>query len=306
MATVLAVLASARRNGYTASLLEQAVEAASQVEGVTVDVRHLHDYQFSPCKSCFTCIRSEEHVCVQEDAMGGDGELWQAVERANGLVIADPVHNWGPSAMAHVFFERLYPSLSSGMLNGMPFGSISCASNQGMQHLARNEICKWAFCRGFRYQGGLAVHCVYMDEGMREARALGRRVAEAALTEERDGRKCYTDQECSLAYADSYWVAYEPYIANLTRETGRWQDSMLQQGLEQGVFTRPDAHQLAEQALGAFKQCLVAREQGRHDEAHKLLVDVSALWTRATWKQFLEEQVIGAGQPDAYRPLQSG
>lgn len=306
MATVLAVLTSARRNGYTASLLSEAIEGARQVEGVTVDARNLHDYHFGPCTSCFACIRSDDHLCVLKDDMGGDGELWQALTHANGLILADPVHGWGLSAGAHLLFERLYPALFSAAFNGMPFGSISCASNQGMQHLARNEICKWAFCKGFRYQGGLAVHCVYLAEGKREAAALGRRVAEAALKHETEGRQPYTDEERFLAYADSHWVAYEPYIANLTRETGRWEDSMLYQALEQGIFTRPEAREAAEQALGIFKQCLAERERAHHDEAYALLVRASALWTRATWKQFLEQQVIGAAQPDAYRPMQSG
>lgn len=306
MATVLAVLASARRSGYTASLLDEAAAGAQQVAGVTVDLRNLHDYQFGPCRSCFTCIRSEQHLCALKDAMGGAGELWRALEAANGLLLADPVHGWGPSAGAHVFFERTYPALWSGALNGMPFGSISCASNQGMQHLARNEICKWAFGRGFRYQGGLAVHCAYMQEGRTEAFQLGARIAEAALLDESEGRKPYGDEECFLAYADSPWVAYEPYIANLTRETGRWEDSMLNQALEQGVFARPEARELAEESLEIFKRCLAERERGRHEQAYRLLVRASALWTQATWKQFLEEQVIGAAQPGAYRPLESG
>ena len=303
MATVLALLASARRNGYTASLLNEAVNAARQVEGVRLDVRNLHDYQFGPCTSCFACIRSDEHLCVLKDDMGADGELWQAVTCAHGLILADPVHGWGPSAMTHLFLERLYPALFSGSLNGLPFGSISCASNQGMQHLARSEICKWAFCKGFRHQGGLAVHVVHLDESMREAAALGRRVAEAAREDERDGRHPYTDQERFLAYADSHWVAYEPYIANLTRGTGSWEESILHQGLQAGVFTRPDARELAEQALEVLKQSLAARDEDKREESYKLLVRASAFWTRATWKQFLEEEVIGASQPDAYRPV---
>ncbi len=303
MARVLALLGSARRNGYTAGLLKQAAEGAREVEGVTLDVRNLHDYHFGPCTSCFACIRSEEHLCVLKDDMGAEGELWQALTQANGLILADPVYGWGPSAMTHLFLERLYPALFSGIFSGLPFGSISCASNQGMQHLARNEICKWAFCKGFRYQGGLAVHVVHLAESMREAAALGRRIAEAALEDEREGRQPYTDEERFLAYANSHWVAYEPYIANLTRGTGRWEESILHQGLQAGVFTRPDARELAEQALEVLKQCLAARDEGKGDESYKLLVRASALWTRATWKQFLEEQVIGVPQPEAYRPI---
>jgi hypothetical protein len=33
-------------------------------------------------------------------------------------------------------------------------------------------------------------------------------------------------------------------------------------------------------------------------------VEASAAWTHATWKEFLEEGVIKAKQPEAYRPLE--
>jgi hypothetical protein len=32
-------------------------------------------------------------------------------------------------------------------------------------------------------------------------------------------------------------------------------------------------------------------------------VKAGALWTHATWKEFLEEEVIGTPAPGAYRPI---
>ena len=55
-------------------------------------------------------------------------ELHARLAAASALLIADPVHNWGPSALCHLFIERSYPFLWSGKLSGMPFASISCAS----------------------------------------------------------------------------------------------------------------------------------------------------------------------------------
>ena len=61
MATVLAVLCSGRKSGYTAGLLQAAAESAAKIDDVEVDLVRLHDYQFKPCTSCFACIRDEAH-----------------------------------------------------------------------------------------------------------------------------------------------------------------------------------------------------------------------------------------------------
>jgi len=175
MAYVLAVLASGRRRGFTAGLLAEAAEGAASVPGVEVEVVQLTRYRFDACTSCFHCIRDDAHRCSLRDDMGrrGEGALFQKVLRANGLILGDPVHGWGPSARAHVFFERLYPFTWSGELAGMPFASISCASNQGMHRLANQEICKWAFTKALRRVGGLPVHVAYYEEARAQARQLG-------------------------------------------------------------------------------------------------------------------------------------
>ncbi len=163
MAYVLALLASGRTKGFTASVLQAAINGAESVSDVEVELVHLHKYKFGPCTSCFNCIRDEKHNCTLPDAMGGKGELMAKVKRANGWIIADPVHCWGTSAQCHLFIERCYPFIWSGDLEGMPFASISCASNQGMQRLANANLCKWAFTFGLRYIGGLPVHTAYIE-----------------------------------------------------------------------------------------------------------------------------------------------
>ncbi|MDP6702188.1 MAG: NAD(P)H-dependent oxidoreductase, partial [Candidatus Latescibacteria bacterium] len=55
MAHVLALLASGRTKGFTATLLRAAVEGAESVEGVEVEWVHLNRYTFKPCASCFSC-----------------------------------------------------------------------------------------------------------------------------------------------------------------------------------------------------------------------------------------------------------
>jgi multimeric flavodoxin WrbA len=305
VARLLGALCSGRRHGYTAGLLDAALGAASEVEGVEVERLSIQDYTFGPCKSCFECIRRDDHVCILDDDMGrdGEGELFAKVGAANGLIIADPVHNWGPTATCHLLIERLYPFLWSGELRGMPFAGISCASNQGMQRLATANICKWAFGLGLQYIQGLPAHCAYYEEAQNHARRIGRQVAEAALADERDGRKAPDDIERFEAYSDTPWRPLEPYVDNLTSGTGEWEQSLMQRGLSQGTFKRPEARELLEQSLARFRQVIALQRQGDLKGATEALVESTAAWAEATWKEFLEEDVIRAPKPSAYRPL---
>jgi multimeric flavodoxin WrbA len=300
MAHVLGLLMSGRRNGFTASLLRAARRGAESVAGVEVELVPVQQHEFGPCRSCFSCIRSEAHDCAQKDAMGGDGELMGKVKRANGWIVADPVHMWGPTATCHLFIERCYPFLWSGALSGMPFMSISCASNQGMQRLADVLICKWAFTFGLRHVGGLPVHTTYLERAKGEAEALGRRLGEAAVEDAR-GRKPYSDQERFVAYLDAPWSALEPYLENLTNGTMEYEGSLIAEGLAN--FGNSEAVELLRQAEGHFREALRRYGEGDREAACDALVQASALWTHATWKEFLEEDVIQSRVPEAYRPL---
>jgi len=304
MARVLAVLCSGRRNGYTARVMEAALEGAREA-GAEVEVAHLREFTFGPCTSCFECVRREEHVCVLPDDMGreGRGRLFLKVLGANALLLADPVHMWGPSASSHLFIERLYPFVWSGGLNGMPFASISCATNQGMQHLALKEICKWAFTLGMRYIGGLSVHAARFERSLREARLLGRRLAEAASEDERGRRRYKDDAERFLDYADKPWSPLLPYLENLTKGTLTYEGSLIEEALCEGTFKDRRALELLRRAAGGLKKALKRYKLGDLEGATRALVEASAYWTHATWREFLERGVIGAGPPKAYRPL---
>ncbi|MBI3923809.1 MAG: flavodoxin family protein [Armatimonadetes bacterium] len=304
MARVLTVLCSRRKKGFTAGLLRAAVEGIERVGGVAAEVVHAFDHDFGPCKSCFGCIRDPNHLCVQSDAFGHTGELSSKVSSCNGLLMVDAVHFWGPTAMCHTFVERLYPFLWSGKLNGLPFASISCASNQGMQHLATQNICKWAFALGARYVGGLPAHTAYYQRAIREAETLGKELAETALEEEQHGRKPYaSDEDKWLDYEASPWQPLLPYLDNLTFGTLDAGSSIIARSLNEATFDRPEAVEMLEKALPLLTQALDCHKAGDAEQATRHLVAASALWTHATWKEFLEEDVIGARQPEAYRPL---
>ena len=307
MAKVLALLCSARRKGYTASLLSKAVHGATAVSNeVNVETVHLHDYEFGPCTSCFNCIRDPEHTCSLHDDFGkkGSGDLFLKVKEANGWILADPVHMWGPSAQCHLLIERCYPFAWSGELDGMPFASISCATNQGMHMIASKEICKWAFTFGLRYIDGLAVHASHFQKSLVEAEYLGRKVAQAATLDAVEGRKKFRDdEERFLYFVDKPWSGFMPYMENLSQGSFGWQTSLIEEAIRHGRFGNREARELLEEAGGEFQKAVKYYSLNDYESANRHLVKAGALWTHATWKEFLEEQVVRSAPPKAYRPL---
>ena len=306
MPGVLVLLGSGRKNGYTATVMNYAVEGMKEIPGVDVETVYLHGYTLAPCRSCFSCIRDPKHLCIQEDEMGrrGAGTLFQKVESANAILLCDPVHLYGPSAQTHLFMERCYPFLWRGDLIGMPFASISCATNQGMQRIATRDLCKWAFGFGMRYVGGLSVHASYFERALSEARSLGRSLAEAAQTDFQEGRKPFSDKERFRRYIQTPWSILEAYLDNLSDGTFEWEHSLIAQADRERTFTHPESIGLLQKAAQELRVALRAYRSGDHEQASDHLAQCSTFWTHATWKEFLEADVIGTAPPRAYRPLE--
>ena len=236
----------------------------------------------------------------------GESGLWRIVESANAMVWASPVHCWTADALIHLFIERLYPFLWSGELKGIPLATLAVASNQGFQHVAHRMLCQWAFTTGARYVGGLAVHAAYLEQALQDAAYLGSKLGEAALTDETQGRQPLTDEEMWLAYEATPWPVYPHYVDNMTQGTGAPEQSIVTQSLARGTFTRAEARSLLEEAEAALAVHWQRAHTGTREEAIRALVRASALWTHATWKAFLEDDLIKAAPPKAYRPLNRG
>jgi len=306
VANVLIALCSGRKHGYTAGLWQRAVEGAAAIEGVVVDAVHLHDYRFGPCTSCFSCIRRRGEGCVLDDDFGrkAQGPLYRKAAGAHAVMLVDAVHNWGPSAMAHLFIERLYPLLWTGTRRGLPFASISCATNQGMHHLARENYCKWSGGLGFRYVGGLAVHATRYDAALADAYALGSTLAQAAAGYQHGQRGDWSDLELYRHHLDLPWGFVGPYLQNLTEGTMDADRSLIARGI--ATFRHPEAVALLQQALPELRRALQAHADGKPEQAIPHLVAAGSRWTHATWREFLEDEVIGESIPEAYRPLENG
>jgi len=306
MANLMVVQCSGRRKGYTATLMETVTGHLEQkYDGLDIDVYHLHDYRFGPCTSCFACIMKVGGGCVLDDDWGrkGEGVLYQAFKRANGLLVVDPVHSWGVTAMGRTFFERIYPTFWEGVPYGLPFASISCASNQGFQFRATEEYCKLSASHAFRYIGGLPVHAAYYEEAKEDAKRLGEKLAEAAIADARNGRKKLTDKEVFHMYNGTPWDIVHGYLQNLTNNTFRYEDSIPVHALEKELVDRPEARELIEQVCVHLKRALDSYHANDRGAAADELALAAKFWTHGTFKQYCENITVKIDIPKTYRPL---
>jgi len=309
MATIMVVQCSGRKKGYTAGLMQSVVDNLKKTrDNLDIEVYHFHDYKVTPCKSCFYCIKNVGSGCVQDDDWGrkGEGVLYKAFKRANALLMVDPVHSWGLSAAARTFVERIYPTFWEGIPYGLPFASISCASNQGFQYRATEEFCKLSASHAFRYIGGIPVHAAYYAEGMKQAVELGDKLADAALADERDGRKKLTDNEIFHMYDGTPWDIIDGYLQNLTNNSFSLDDSVPVMALSLGSAKIPEAVELIEKVREHLGKALEHYRNGTRDDAARELALAAKYWTHGTYKQYCEGITVKDSIPETYRPLDEG
>lgn len=305
MAHLMIVQCSGRRNGYTANLMKAAVKCIGDMENLEVEVFHLHDYMFGPCTSCFSCIRNVGSGCVLDDDWGRkrEGVLYKAAVKTNGVLMVDPVHGWGMSAAARLFLERFYPTFWEGIPYGMPFASISCASNQGFQYRASEEYCKFAAAHGLLHAGSLPVHALFYDEGLARSEELAVKIAEAALADEKNGRKKPTDKEIFTTFNGTAFDLVEKYFQNLTDNTFVYEESLPYKAVRDGLVTNPEALPLIEKVCEHLKTALELYHAGNRADCAVELSYAAKYWTNGTFKQCCENVIVKAGIPKAYRPL---
>ena len=290
LANVLCVQASPRKRGYSAKLLESAVEGMNSVDGVTVDLVNLVDYHpINPCKSCWSCVRGG-YTCVHDDPMGrmGEGELFRKIRRANALFISHPVYYGRPTAGVQTFFERFYPFMWSGELDGMPFASISQAANNGGARTAQIDMKRWAVTFKLRVVGGLPVHMVTYDESLNLAKDLGRQVAREALVDVGD-RRGVTSVERYLESYDGQWSRLESALMDLTNGSLLYEDSLIMYAIRNGSIKGDESNKMLRKAGEELRLSLECYADKDLRKAAEHLVKMSSYWSPATLREFLPD-----------------
>lgn len=112
---VLGWAGSPRRGGNTDLLLEWFL-AGARSAGAAAETLVLNDLKIRPCQACDACFA--DGVCIQRDDME---QVYEATRRAQGLVIASPIHFGGLAAQVKLAVDRLQCAWAARYRLGRPW-----------------------------------------------------------------------------------------------------------------------------------------------------------------------------------------
>ncbi len=100
MLSCLALACSPRKNGNTALLARQALDACAAA-GCATEYLHLAGFNYQPCQACEGCNTTGRCV-LKDDA----GMLYEKILAADRIILAAPIYSMGICAQAKTFIDR--------------------------------------------------------------------------------------------------------------------------------------------------------------------------------------------------------
>jgi len=188
---ILGIVGSPRKDGNTELLMKEALRMA-QDSGCETEMFLMSEKQVAPCDACGTCF--EVGSCVVQDDMQ---ELYDMMERADGIIIGSPVYFGSVSAQTKAIMDRMFALLGRRALKDKVAGALVVTRRVGAIQ-ARSLIYSFCIAQGMIVAGGAIGYGrepgdVLTGVGggidmsaMEEARLLGANVAQLARRLERN------------------------------------------------------------------------------------------------------------------------
>ena len=162
------LMASPRKNGNTASLLRPMVETFEQ-NGAGTEVIWLYDKKIEGCIACLSCQKDHTRFgCAHDDDMQ---EVFDAVIKADVLLLATPIYSWYCTAPMKAALDRLVYGMNKY------YGEVEGPSLWEGKKVAILTTCGYKPERGADlFEEGIKRYCKHSKLqyiGMRAARDLG-------------------------------------------------------------------------------------------------------------------------------------
>lgn len=103
MVYIVGIGGSPRKNGNSTMLLEAFMQGAAD-GGAETRVFLLNETTVHACIGCEKCRRDKK--CTR--LLDGMQDIYPEIEKAGGLVLATPVHNYNVTALLKAFIDRMY------------------------------------------------------------------------------------------------------------------------------------------------------------------------------------------------------
>jgi len=118
MKKVVIVFGSPRKNSNTHILVQEAERGLSD-SGAASEIFFLNDMNIKGCQACNHCKKNNTTICVIKDDMR---KIHQAMETAEGLIVATPIYFAGMTAQTKTWLDRMYPYIDMNLGAKLPKG----------------------------------------------------------------------------------------------------------------------------------------------------------------------------------------
>ncbi len=104
---IIGIIASQRNEGNTAFIVNKILEGAKK-QGAETSIFSFSNLDIKPCRGCWACHKSEKGCVIDDDMQ----EIYDAIERANAIVLGLPIYMGQMSAQGKIFTDRLFARFS--------------------------------------------------------------------------------------------------------------------------------------------------------------------------------------------------
>lgn len=122
---ILGIVCSPRQCGNTEILVKEVLDSARDA-GAQIELIHVAGKSIAPCDACNSCV--ETGLCKIKDDMQA---IYEALERADGVVFGTPVYYLNVSAQAKAIIDRTYALRSRRKLRGKVAAGVVVARRVG-------------------------------------------------------------------------------------------------------------------------------------------------------------------------------
>lgn len=104
---IIGIIASQRKEGNTAFIVNQILEGAKE-KGAQTEAFSFSNLDIKPCRGCNVCKQSDRGCVINDDMQ----KIYDLLEHADAIVLGLPIYMGQMSAQGKIFTDRLYARFS--------------------------------------------------------------------------------------------------------------------------------------------------------------------------------------------------
>jgi multimeric flavodoxin WrbA len=104
---IIGIIASQRKEGNTAFIVNQILEGAKE-QGAETEAFSFSNLDIKPCRGCWACHKNDRGCVINDDMQN----IYDALEHADAIVLGLPIYMGQMSAQGKIFTDRLFARFS--------------------------------------------------------------------------------------------------------------------------------------------------------------------------------------------------